>query len=829
MAGVATTWWTVHRSMPQTEGTIDVVGLDSEVTVIRDANGIPQIYADTADDLFFAQGYVQAQDRFFEMDFRRHVTAGRISELFGKDALETDQLVRTLGWHRVAGQELPLLRPDTRRYLDHFSAGVNAYLDDHEDAELSLEYAVLDLDGVEPSPEPWTPADSLAWLKAMAWDLGSNMKDEMTRSLLATALSNAEIETLYPPYPYDENEPIVTQGAIVDGVFEQDATSNGSRLPDRPPYLSKGREALLAARSATRGLRELLGQGDGLGSNAWAVSGEHTASGSPILANDPHLGATIPSTWYQMGLHCKEVGPDCPFDVSGFTFAGLPGVVIGHNEHIAWGVSNLYPDVQDLYLEKVSGDSVLYDHKREPLTTRQESFQVAGEDEAVTITVRSSRHGPLISDVGDDAASVGIDAPVDRSSPERGDGYGVALQWTALTPGRTADSLFAFNAAANWDEFGEAARDFAAPSQNLVYADDEGHIGYQASGSIPVRRTGDGSWPVPGWDPAYNWAPNPVPYDALPSVLDPEDGSVVTANQAVTNGRYPYYLGDSFDYGDRAQRISDLLEDEDRLTVDDIAAVQLDGFSAIAQTLTPMLRDVKLPDDYYRLGQEVLSHWDYQMAADSPAAAYFNVVWRDLLEMTFADQLPTDAMPTGGSRWWAVMRRLVKDPGNAFWDDVDTLDVVETRDDIVRATLMQARDDLTRLQSRNPSDWHWGGLHTLTLRNQTLGTQGSPVAFVFNRGPYELDGGPAVPDATSWDATKGYEVTTVPSMRMIVPLDDLDGSRWINLTGASGHAYDDHYTDQTELWVDGDTLPWVFSRSAVERAGDETLILRPRT
>ena len=826
VAGLLTSWWTVQRSMPQTAGTIRLAGLDGEVTVLRDSNGIPQVYAATSDDLFYAQGYVQAQDRFFEMDFRRHVTAGRLAELFGSSALETDEFVRTLGWRRVAEQELALLSPDTRRYLDRFAAGVNAYLTDHDGAEISLEYAVLGLKGVGTTPEPWEAADSLAWLKAIAWDLGSNMDDEITRSMLSTRLTRREIDSLYPPYPYDENQPIVTQGAIVDGVFEQDATGNGTRLPERPAYLSAGREALMRAKSARRSLDDLLGRGDGLGSNAWAVSGEHTASGAPLLANDPHLAPTMPGVWYQTGLHCTSVSPECPFDVTGFSFAGLPGIVIGHNADIAWGFTNLYPDVQDLYLEKVTGDKVLYDGKHEPLTTREETFEVAGTEDPTTITVRESRHGPLISDVNDELADVGVNAPAEALSPARADGYAVALKWTALTPGRTADALFGINAATDWTEFRDAARNFEAPSQNLVYADTAGHIGYQAPGRIPIRRSGNGDWPVPGWDPAYDWSASYVPFDALPSVLDPVDGYVVTANQAVTKKGYSYYLGDSFDYGYRSARIRALLESQSDLTLGDMTAIQLDDFSSLARRITPILRSIPLDGSYYRRGQDVLASWDFRLAANSPGAAYFNAVWRVLLDLTFSDQLPAGELPEGGSRWWTVMEKLVRDPNNPFWDDVDTASV-ERMDDIMRQALMDGRDEMTRLVSRDPADWKWGMVHTLTLRNQSLGSEGSPVASLFNRGGYELSGGPAVANATAWDANEGFEVTAVPSMRMVIPLDDLDGARWINLTGASGHAYNGHYTDQTDLWAAGKTLPWAFSRDAVSKATEQELILAP--
>ncbi len=828
IAGFVTAAWTVHRSFPQTTGSVSLDGLDARVTVIRDDHGIPQIYAATSDDLFYAQGYVQAQDRFFEMDFRRHVTAGRLAELFGYDALETDEFVRTMGWRSVAERELPLLSTDTRRYLESFASGVNAYLADHDGATLSLEYAALGLSGVGYTPEKWSAVDSLAWLKAMAWDLGGDASDEAARALESVDLSRGQISQLYPDYPYDTHRPIVNQGAIVDGVFEQDAKKNDTRLPERPAFLSRGREALRRTQRASDALDRLLGAtGGGLGSNAWAVSGDHTASGAPILANDPHLGASMPGVWYQMGLHCTQVTTECPFDVSGFTFAGLPGVVIGHNQSIAWGFTNLNPDVQDLYLEKVvDPDHAWYDGKSRLMTTHEERFEVQGGD-PVTITVRETRHGPLISDVSSDYATVGADAPVSgRSRPPRGNGYAVAMRWTALQPGTTADAIFVINKATNWSDFRDAARLFEVPAQNLVYADVDGHIGYQAPGRIPIRRTGNGNWPVPGWDPAYEWADAPIPFDALPSVLDPRDGYVITANQAIAKQNYPYYVSSSYDYGYRSQRIRNMLSASDNLTVDDVARAQLDQYSELAHRLTPYLTRIELPAGYYRTGQNVLHGWDFTMAADSAAAAYFNVVWKNLLADTFHDQLPKDTWPDGDSRWWFVVERMLDSPTNPFWDDVNTSSR-ETRDDIVRLAQLQARDELTRLTSRDPQKWQWGRIHLLTLRNETLGSDTSPVRFLFNRGGYQVGGGPSIVDAISWDPTEGYQATSVPSMRMVVPLDDLDAARWVNLTGASGHAFNGHYTDQTDLWVDGKTLPWFSSRAAVTDAGADTLILEP--
>jgi penicillin amidase len=818
--------WTVHRSFPQTSGDITVPGLRGDVTVLRDDKGVPQIYADNAEDLFFAQGYVQAQDRFFEMDFRRHVTSGRLSEWFGNKTLETDEFVRTLGWRRVAERELALLDPDTRRYLDAFSNGVNAYLANHSGSQLSLEYAVLGLDGVDTTPEPWTPADSVSWLKAMAWDLRGNMEDEIDRVMASTSLSLRQVAQLYPPYQYETHQPIVDQGAVVDGVYEQDATGNATRLPRRAMFPPQVVAELRSLDKVVHHMPSLMGTGDGIGSNAWAVSGSRTSTGMPLLANDPHLAPTMPGIWYQMGLHCTTVSPTCPFDLTGFTFSGVPGVVIGHNDRIAWGFTNLGPDVSDLYLEKVSGHTYLYDGRHLPMKTRDETFQVAGHD-PVTITVRSTRHGPIISDVSDDLADVGELAPVTGHAPHRDSGYAVSLRWTALRPGKTADAIFELDRARNWNQFHTAAADFAVPAQNLVYADTAGNIGYQAPGRIPIRRTGHGDWPVPGWDPAYDWA-GYVPYEALPNVLNPKDGYVVTANQAPVDGsKYPYYLGDSWDYGYRSQRIIDMINADDDITVDDMAAMQLDTHNANAATLVPYLLKIDVPTHFARQGQRVLSGWDFTQPADSVAAAYFNVVWKNLLALTFHDQMPESVWPDGGDRWFAVVAGLLKNPESPWWDDVNT-DVRETRDDILSEALVNARDELTMLQAKDPGSWNWGRLHQLELANQSLGTSGiGPIEWLFNRGPYDLAGGTAVVDAMGWDASEGYDVNYVPSMRMVVSLANFDDSRWVNLTGASGHAFNSHYSDQTGLWATGQTWPWVFSRDAVDSATDDTLTLHP--
>ncbi len=796
---------TVRKSYPDTTGEVRLDGLHGTVEIKRDGHGIPQIFADDPADLFFAQGYVQAQDRFYEMDFRRHVTAGRLSELVGKGGVETDELVRTLGWRRVAEQEYQELGAGTRSLLEAYARGVNSYIDGKSGSELSLEYAVLSLTGPDYRPEPWTPVDSVAWVKAMSWDLRSNMADEIDRTMASRRMPVEDVEALYPDPPRS-HRPIVTNRRL---------TVRDQKFGEPPPITPAVSASLAKTRDAAEALPALLGTGDGIGSNSWVVDGRHSATGEPILANDPHLAPSMPGIWYQVGLHCRELTEACPYDVSGFSFSGMPGVVVGHNRRVAWGVSTMYADVTDLYLERVDGDTYEYKGKQLPVVTRRERIEVAGE-KSRTITVRSTRHGPILSDVSDEVAEVGT-------------ANAVALQWTALTPRPTISAIFELDKAQSWKDFRAAAKRFTVPSQNLIYADVEGNIGYQAPGAIPIRSQGDGRWPVPGWDGKHEWK-GYVPFDALPRVLNPDEGFIITANNRVIGDQYPHTLGADTAPGYRSARIRDLLSSKDRLSVRDMTRFQTDTYNPIAEQISESLLEVDLDTRFARQGQNTLRAWDRRQDADSPGAAYFSVVWRNLLELTFHDELPRDQWPDGGERWFNVVRTLIDKPNSRWWDNLATPTIVERRDDILREAMVRARDELTMIRSRKISGWHWGNIHRLTLVNPTLGDSG--VGFVeriFNRGPVDVSGGGGMVNATAWDAAHGYEVTAVPSMRMVVDLADLDRSRWIQLSGNSGHAYHENYADQLPLWAAGRTLPWVFDDEDITRSTEDTLKLRPTT
>jgi penicillin amidase len=823
LAGTAV--WAVRRSFPQYSGVARLPGLNADVTVYRDNHGIPQVYAHTSDDLYRAEGYVHAQDRFWEMDFRRHVTSGRLAELFGKSQVETDTFLRTLGWRRVAEREWNMLAASSRAALTAYTEGVNAWLADHNGGRASLEYTILGLQNSDHHIEKWDPVDSLAWLKAMAWDLRGNMVEEADRAaLLGAGLSREQVEQLYPAYPFDRNPPIVAGGQIADGAFvatgtSASATGAGGGEPVGAPVsdVASAAPALSRLDRDLARLPRLLGpSGTGIGSNSWVLAGSRTATGKPILANDPHLGPTMPAVWFQIGLHC-----DCGVNVEGYSFSGVPGVVIGHNDRIAWGFTNLGPDVTDLYLEKVDGDRYEVDGQWRDLDKRQETIKVAG-GKPVTVTVRTGKDGPLLSDASDELRKVGgADA--------------VALRWTALDPSPTIDAVFKLNAARNWSDFRAAAKTFAVPAQNMVYADVDGNIGYQSPGRIPVRGKGDGRWPAPGWDSAYDWT-GFVPFDELPTVYNPAAGYIVTANQAVVGPGYPVFLTDDWSYGYRSERIKQMIDSAGgRLGVSDVTRMQFDNLNPLAESLVPVLLNARVSGRTAK-AQALLRGWNYQQPAEgrpgtatarsSAAAAYFNAIWRHLLDRTF-DELPADRKPDGGDRWFEVMHGLLADPSSPWWD-VRATPQRETRDGIVAAAMRDASDELSHRLGTDPSQWRWGELHTITVRNQSFGTSGiGPIEWLFNVGPAATSGGQSIVNATGWDTRNGYQVDWVPSMRMAVDLSNLDSSRWIQLMGQSGHAFSAHYHDQFDLWRTGKTLPMRWNRATIRHEAANELRLRP--
>jgi penicillin amidase len=574
---------------------------------------------------------------------------------------------------------------------------------------------------------------------------------------------------------------------------------------------------------------------DGIGSNSWAVSGALTDTGTPLLANDPHLSIQMPSIWFQIGLHCLKKTADCPFEVAGFSFAGVPGVIIGHNDRIAWGFTNVGPDVMDLYIEKVNPDNPdQYEVNGEwvDFETREETINVTGGD-AVNITVRSTRHGPVISDAYGPLKDQGdpkdeeFEAFRDRAGVDLPEEYVIALAWTALTPSTPFEAIWGFNRAGSWDEFRTAARNFHVPAQNLLYADVDGNIGYQMPGEVPIRAHGDGTVPVPGWTDEYEWT-GFIPFDELPYTFNPTEGYIATANNQVFSDAYPYLITRDWDYGFRADRIVDLIESApDKIDIAYLQEMQGDTHDASAGIFVPLLMDLEL-DPELDPARELLNNWDYQASADSASAAVFNAFWRHLLQNTFNDDLNERFWPEGGSRWMEVMRELIKDPENFYWDDKATTNVTESMDDIIARSFADGVAELQDIFGTDISKWNWGDMHAATFRNSTLGESGVfLIEDLFNRGPFPVGGGKSIINATGWSVIDGYETDWLPSMRMIVDLGDLNNSVSVHTTGESGHAYHEHYDDLTPLWAGIQYYPMWWDQNSVINDAEGHLRLVP--
>jgi penicillin G amidase len=812
---------TVRRSFPQVEGDIRLSGLNAPVDVYRDKFGIPHIYATTTHDLFFTQGYVHAQDRFWQMDFWRHIGSGRLSEMFGESQLETDQFLRTLGWVRIAQQEFAAMTPAEQAILQAYADGVNAYLADHQGSALSLEYAILKLLTPDYTPEPWQPYQSLTWAKVMAWDLGEGqMSYEIELAELLGFLTPDQVNEIVPPYPSDH--PVIVPG------FKVEATSSARQENLK---LLAGLSPLFT-RLATRvnNLDALLALDAGaspesIGSNNWVISGQRTSTGKPLLANDMHLGVQMPSIWYEVGLHCMNKGASCPFEVTGYSFAGVPGVVVGHNDRVAWGFTNVGPDVIDLYIEKINPDNPnQYEVNGEwvDMEIIKDTIHVAG-GEPVELTARYTRHGPVISEVygplvkPEAVASLGL-------SKE----YVVAMRWTALEPNRLISAILGYDAAQNWEEFRNAARNFTVPSQNTVFADIDGNIGYQTPGNIPIRNPDHtGRLPVPGWTDENEWQ-GYIPFDELPHTFNPPVGYVATANNAVVTPDYPYPISYYWAEGYRAQRIVDMIEQAPSpITIEYIQQMHGDNRDLNAETLVPILLQVQLNDATLEEARSLLQGWDFQDHMDSAPAALYNVFWKNLLADTFHDDLPEKHWPEGGGRWFEVMRNLVKEPDNAWWDDRNTPEK-ENRDQIFARSFAAAVKELEVAQGKNKQKWNWGDLHTITFENQSLGQSGvAPIEAIFNRGPFRTSGGDEIVNATGWSAVEPYTVESIPSERMIVDLSNFSNSLSIHPTGQSGHAYHPHYIDMADMWRKIEYHPMLWDQAQVEANTESHLHLTP--
>ncbi|MBP0618803.1 penicillin acylase family protein [Cupriavidus consociatus] len=763
--------WYRQAAQPPASGTAALPGLRGQVTVVRDGNGVPQIRAASKADAWFALGYVHAQDRLWQMQMNKRVVAGRLAEILGPSALDTDKFLRTLGVRRNAEAILAQAAPETRAALQAYADGVNAWID-HRQGPLPPEFLLL-----RTQPEHWEPADTLGWQTMMAWDLGGNWNQETLRMRLAQVLPVARISELLAPYPGEQPVRTMDYGHLYKHLAPL-ANAMASVSDKAPP-----------------------GYVEGMGSNNWVVSGAHTQSGKPMLANDPHLGLQAPALWY----FARMTAPG--LDVAGATLPGIPVVVLGHNDRIAWGLTNTAPDVQDLFIERLRpGSETQYQTPDgwAAFETRTETIRVKGAPD-VTLKVRSTRHGPVVSDVSE---------PLSAAAGPLGAQYVVAFQWTALRPDdRTFQAGMKMNEARDWASFTAALRDFHSPQQNIVYADVDGNIGFFAPGRVPLRRADNdlkGLAPAPGWDARYDWV-GFIPFEALPQRYNPAEGVIVTANQRIVPPDYPYFITSEWTVPYRHDRIQALLAATPRHTFDTFAAIQKDVLSLAVRDALPLLLAAPVSHDGARPQREralldALRKWDGTMDAGRAEPLVVTAWLRELSRRLFEEKVGEAIFV----RLWdqrnvqQPMLNILRDPGKlgAFWCDRPHTGPAESCNEAIADAWTQAMADLSRRYGEDPKRWRWGEAHAARSEHKPFGKVAylSPLfnlrvptggdTYTVNVGRHNLR-----------DEKAPFENTHAASVRALYDLADLPGSRFMDSTGQSGNALLPRYRDWTGKWA----------------------------
>ncbi|MFN7778336.1 MAG: penicillin acylase family protein [Betaproteobacteria bacterium] len=811
LLGAGVVGWIVWGSLPEHDGAVAVPGLERRATIFRDAHGVPTIEAPTEAAALFALGYAHAQDRLWQMEFNRRLAQGRLAEILGPAAVSTDKVIRTLGLYRHAQATVAAMDAPERALAEAYAAGVNAYLQTRR-GPLPPEFWLTRT----PAPAPWTPVDSAAWTGVMAWDLSSaSTRFELNRLRLAAHFTREEIDEFRPPSP---NVPLAavadfvqmyrTMGLIGAAAGARGADARPTELTSRnaePSEVCRSREsgnpeaattwlpAFAGMTTCPDSLVTGFGAGEGLGSNNWVVAGSRSASGAPLLANDPHLGMTTPSVWYFARLQAPGL------DVFGATMPGVPYVILGRNRNVAWGFTNTHSDVQDVFIERLNpADPAEYLTPTGParFDEREEVIAVRGA-EPVRLTVRSTRHGPVLS---------GVLGAADKAlAPDRG--YVLALQWAWLAaPDRSWRAIRGFNLAADAAGFVAATRDWELAQQNIVYADRAGRIGLIAPGRIPQRRADNdlfGLAPAPGWDARYDWA-GWLPHESMPQAADPPAGFIATANNDITPPGYPHFLTGDWPEPDRADRIAQLLAARSQHDAASFARIQADVTSLAARQMLDALRGLQpalAPESAAaRTVWERLSVWDGSLRADAPEPLLYHTWLRKLHAAVFDDDLGDLAadFPAAQATLLAALRGQTRardwcdNRKSARRESCATL-AAETLEDTVTELGAGGRDLLSL---------RWGEAHPIRLEHRPLSNV-PLLGHGFGRSaPMPGDGDTINVGALRLRGAQPFDTSHAASFRAIYDLA-ADGveARWIGVPGQSGHPAARQYDDLLDRWL----------------------------
>jgi penicillin amidase len=751
-------------ALPPVDGELRLPGIGAPVEIRRDEWGVAYISAERTPDLWFAQGFVTATERCFQLELALRASTGRLSELFGDLTLPMDRLVRTIGLHRAGAAIARGYDDASRAMMSALRAGAAAGV---AAIGAPAEYALL---GASPN----LPADDASWAAAtafLAWNLSGNWDLELVRAMIAAKLGVDAAAALAPP---------------------RSPASSADATPD--------------ARTARVLLEAALRPPPGQGSNAWAASAAHTDTSGPLLANDPHLSTQQPGAWLE--LHLRAPG----YEARGVAVPFLPGVLIGTTPHHAWGITNVTGDTQDLYAERLNDDGTAawFVDGWEPLTTRREEIAVRGSATPHVLSVSETRHGPIL-----DAYLVGTLEPDVVDLPP---GRPLALRWTGVDHSIAPSSVVAVAAARSFEEFRDAVRGVECPGQNFVYADADGAIGLQTTGVYPIRPSGDGTVPVPGWSGEHEWQ-GFVPFEELPSARDPTSGYVVSAND---RPRSTPSIGADFHAPYRARRIAELLAARDRHTVASFAAIQRDTVSIAARELAPRLVDAVMSRPGTDDAIARLRPWDGDLAADSAAAAIYEVWIGRIARRLLAAQLGAELFAAYFSRRETfacrVLPELLDEPQSPWWGP-------DGRDDVVSAALGDALAELRGSLGDDAASWRWGALHRARFASPLARLPG--LAEAFTAATVEVGGDEGTVAQSAVDPRAGYPAAVVASWRQVVDLADVDRSVGVLPTGQSGNPASSHWNDQAGLWSAGAHHPLAVSRAAVERATTASMRLVP--
>jgi penicillin G amidase len=790
------------------------------VTVLEDEWGIPHVYARDLNDGVFALGWLHAEDRLWQMEVSRRLGAGRLSEILGKRTLDADRFLRTVGFARAASQALHGLPEDELALLRAYADGVNASIAAME--ELPPEFKLLRFE-----PEPWTPVDSLVQTKVMAWWLTGTASSDATFDWLVRELGRETADWIVPPYPGEGprilppdqmrrlrghavglggprgGEAAPDGGAEVEGEVEVDHEGEG----DNEAGDEEGGKVGDPPEEGSWLLRELVdGPAPGVGSNNWVVHGSRTDTGMPILANDPHLAVSVPSIWYLAEVHAG------PMHVVGATLPGLPGMPIGHNEHIAWGVTNVGADVLDLYRERLDPEDptrVQRGDGWETLQVVRETIVVKGRPRPVELDVRIGSRGPLVTGL------------YDGFEP----GTEIALRWTALeAEDRTLSAWLGVMQASDWQGFLDALSLYVVPSQNVVYADRQGHIGWKVPGLIPIRQGWDGRTVGRGWAPEDDWQ-GWIPFEELPEAYDPLQGWIATANNHPAPDDYPHDLGSRFAAPHRAMRIVDLLEQGEGRSVEGNRRIQMDVLSAQTEELLPALLAVEPADETERAALELLRGWDGRYDVDSGGAAVFDAWMLEVARLIVRDRLDGDLWKRFRALDPVFLRGVLDGPASSLCAAPKSRKwpAVADCDELASLALGRAVRLLRKSLGKDPSAWRWGGLHSIRYHHPLAFTPGLKRKLDT---VVESPGNNSTVNIGAWSQRSPFDHVHFASYRQVIDLADWSNSWWIHSPGQSGVWYRDHYRDLAEPYVGGELLPMLFGREAVEARTVRTRQLR---